>query len=95
MAELADAPDLGSGSVRNAGSSPVTRTTGSGGARLWRRHCFLSLKMIFLYEFTASSKASLKGDFSMEYLFFSSEKISENFSPKMLTFRPLYHILPM
>ena len=71
------------------------RVTGSGGARLWRRHCFLSLKMIFLYEFTASSKASSVGDSSMEYLFFSSEKISENFSPKMLTFRPLYHILPM
>ena len=26
MAELADAPDLGSGTVRCAGSSPVTRT---------------------------------------------------------------------
>ncbi len=26
MAELADAPDLGSGTVRRAGSSPVTRT---------------------------------------------------------------------
>ncbi len=26
MAELADAPDLGSGSSRNAGSTPVTRT---------------------------------------------------------------------
>ena len=27
MAELADAPDLGSGAARRAGSTPVTRTT--------------------------------------------------------------------
>ena len=29
MAELADAPDLGSGAARHAGSTPVTRTTAS------------------------------------------------------------------
>ena len=31
MAELADAPDLGSGAARNAASTPVTRTIGSAG----------------------------------------------------------------
>ena len=30
MAELADAPDLGSGVLRRAGSSPVIRTTEKG-----------------------------------------------------------------
>lgn len=33
MAELADAPDLGSGSSQSAGSTPVTRTSGSAGSQ--------------------------------------------------------------
>ena len=42
MAELADAPDLGSGAARHAGSTPVTRTTAS--QALYRLRRFFMLK---------------------------------------------------